>query len=97
MIIALIILFNNNKNTASELHRYSFLELIFCHFGFVSCSLPAVFIMTRYCLLHGDIYNQNALRHWDIMGKLDSDADPWVILKHHTDNDKLAGDCLTIE
>ena len=66
---------------------WSPLNLFVCLFIFN----PYFTIIIRYCVLHGDIYNQNALRHWDIMGKVDSDADPWVVLKHHTDNDKLAG------
>ena len=49
-------------------------------------------IPSRFCVLHGDIDEKNALRNWDIQGKIEEHS-PWILLKRFRNNSKLSEQC----
>lgn len=46
----------------------------------------------RYCVLHGDVKGENALRNWEIQAKI-GDGDEWVVLRAYRKNTKMKVAC----
>jgi hypothetical protein len=49
-------------------------------------------VPSRFCILHGDTEQRNAVRNFAIQGRV-SESDPWVQLKKFRNNKKLPDDC----
>ena len=49
-------------------------------------------VPTRFCVLHGDTENQNAVRNFSIQGRV-RESEPWVQLKNFKNNKKLLDEC----
>ena len=47
---------------------------------------------TRFCVLHGDTEQQNAIRNFSIQGRV-RESEPWVQLKNFKNNKKLLDEC----
>ena len=49
-------------------------------------------VPTRFCVLHGDTEQQNAIRNFSIQGRV-RESEPWVQLKNFKNNKKLLDEC----
>ena len=49
-------------------------------------------VPSRFCVLHGDVEDKNALRNFVIQGR-SSEKEPWVQLKKFRNNKKLQENC----
>ena len=47
---------------------------------------------SRFCLLHGDVNEKNAIRNFEIQGRT-KDFGPWILLRRLKNNIKLSDAC----